>query len=72
MPIKKQEIKSPLNTYEKSKKTYAAPIFEINFIVTEFDLAITSSRIIIGGEKEHSPQVDEWDDSEGKTINVDF
>ena len=72
MPIKNQKTKSPLNTYEKSKKNYAAPIFEMNFILTEFDLAITSSRIIIGGENENRPQVDEWDDSEGKTINVDF
>jgi len=44
----------------------------MNFILTEFDLAITSSRIIIGGENENRPQVDEWEDSEGKTINVDF
>lgn len=72
MPNKKIRSKTSFINNEHLKKEYCLPKIEIYVVKLDFDVAITSTRIRIGGENENTPKVDEWEDSDGKTFNVDF
>lgn len=72
MPNKKTRSKTSFKKNEHLKQEYSHPIIEIYVVKLDFDVAITSTRIRIGGENENTPKVDEWEDSDGKTFNVDF
>ena len=72
MPENKTRNESSFADNKHIKKEYSIPEIEIYAIKLDFDVAITSTRIRIGGNNENTPKLDEWEDSEGKTFNVDF
>lgn len=72
MPNKKARNKTSFINNEHLKKEYSLPKIEIYVVKLDFDVAITSTKIRVGGENENTPKADEWEDSGGTTFNVDF